>query len=278
MEHYLWLVPLGFLVGAFGTLIGAGGGFVLMPVLLLLYPTEGPDLLAAISLAIVFFNAASGSAAYARMRRVDYKSGLILAVATIPGAVLGAMMTGMVPRQVFDGILGVLMIAASAFLLWRPMPGASVDGRAGGASRGGAAAALAPPDEVHRFGTYNVALALALSFVIGYLSSFLGIGGGIIHVPVLVQFLHFPVHVATATSHFVLAIMALAGSAVHMAEGTFTHGLRRTAMLAVGVVIGAQLGAWLSGRLRGPWIIRGLAAALALVGIRVLVLAFQAVP
>jgi uncharacterized membrane protein YfcA len=52
MEHYLWLVPLGFVVGAYGTLIGAGGGFVLMPVLLLLFPAESPEVLAAISLAV----------------------------------------------------------------------------------------------------------------------------------------------------------------------------------------------------------------------------------
>ena len=275
MEHYLWLVPLGFLVGAYGTLIGAGGGFVLMPVLLLLYPSESPELLAAMSLAVVFLNAASGSAAYARMRRIDYRSGLVLAAATIPGAILGAMTTSQVPRQTFDAVLGGLMVLASAFLLWRPAPGGRGTPHSGAADDG---EALALAADTNRFGTYNLPLALALSFVVGYLSSLLGIGGGIIHVPVLVQFLNFPVHVATATSHFVLAVMALAGTGVHVATGTFVHGVHRTLALGAGVVLGAQLGARLSGRLRGPWIIRGLALALALVGIRVLVLAFQAGP
>ena len=53
-EHYLGLIALGIAVGAYGTLIGAGGGFVLMPVLLLLYPNQSADLLTSISLAVVF--------------------------------------------------------------------------------------------------------------------------------------------------------------------------------------------------------------------------------
>jgi uncharacterized membrane protein YfcA len=63
--QYIWLIPLGLLIGMLGTLIGAGGGFVLLPVLLLLYPDADPDTVTSISLAVVFFNALSGSWAYA---------------------------------------------------------------------------------------------------------------------------------------------------------------------------------------------------------------------
>ena len=115
MWHFLWFIPLGFVIGTYGTLIGAGGGFVLMPVLLLLYPGESPELLTSISLAVVFFNALSGSCAYARMGRVDYKSGLLFSIATIPGAILGASSTAHIPRQLFDVVLGILMIAVSIF-------------------------------------------------------------------------------------------------------------------------------------------------------------------
>src|SRR5262249_48831249 len=65
---YYWLVPIGALVRAFGTLIGAGGGFLLVPLLLLLYPGDQPETITSISLAGVFFNAFSGSIAYARMK------------------------------------------------------------------------------------------------------------------------------------------------------------------------------------------------------------------
>ena len=68
--------------------------------------------------------------------------------------------------------------------------------------------------------------------------------------------------------------MALTGTVVHIVTGAFHHGIRRTIALAIGVLIGAQLGALLSNRVGGVWIIRGLAIALGLVGIRILILAY----
>ena len=106
-SEYLWLIGLGLVVGMFGTLIGAGGGFILMPVLLLLHPNVSPGQLTAISLAVVFFNALSGSESYAMMKRIDYKSGLMFAAATIPGAIIGALNTTWMPRHLFNGIFGV---------------------------------------------------------------------------------------------------------------------------------------------------------------------------
>lgn len=119
MIQFLWLTPLGFLVGAFGTLIGAGGGFILVPILLLLYPDKSPDTITSISLAVVFFNALSGSFAYSRMKRIDYKSGMIFAIATLPGSILGSVITSYVPRQLFNGIFGVLLVIISVFLILR---------------------------------------------------------------------------------------------------------------------------------------------------------------
>ena len=274
-EHYLGLVALGIAVGCYGTLIGAGGGFVLMPVLLLLYPHQSADLLTSISLAVVFFNALSGSEAYAVMKRIDYRSGLIFSIATIPGAVLGALNTSYVPRRLFDLIFAVLLFAAAAFLSWRP--------RRRGMSRKSIGAAAAHQGTVRRLSDahgmqyeyeFNSPLGVAISVIVGYVSSFLGIGGGIIHVPALCYLLNFPVHIATATSHFILAIMALTGTVVHILTGTFAHGVHRTIALAIGVVLGAQIGARLSERIRGNWIIRGLALALGVVGLRILFVAW----
>jgi uncharacterized membrane protein YfcA len=128
-------------------------------------------------------------------------------------------------------------------------------------------------ESTHRLGSYDVKLGLIVSFFVGFASSLLGIGGGIIHVPVLVHLLHFPVHIATATSHFILAFMTLAATVTNQARGTLVPGLSRVAWLAVGVVPGAQVGAWFSNQVHGRWVIRALALALAFVGIRVLLLA-----
>jgi uncharacterized membrane protein YfcA len=271
LEKYLELIAMGFGVGAYGTLIGAGGGFVLMPILLLLYPERSPELLTSISLAVVFFNAVSGSEAYALMKRIDYKSGFLFALATIPGSILGALNTSMVPRRLFDIIFSVLLICASIFLMFRSsLPKATCkepcDLRFKISRR-----IVDSHDIVYEY-TFNPYLGMVLSIFVGYLSSFLGIGGGIIHVPLLSYFLGFPVHIATATSHFILAIMALTGTIVHIAKGTFHQGVHMTVSLAIGVVLGAQLGARLSERIKGEWIIRGLSLALGLVGLRILMI------
>jgi uncharacterized membrane protein YfcA len=269
---YVWLLPLGFAIGACGTLIGAGGGFVLVPVLLLLYPDEAPEIITSISLAVVFFNATSGSIVYARMKRIDYKSGAIFSIATIPGAILGAVTTSYFPRRIFDLVFGILIIAASIYLA------------KDGVTKWDTNTDLAPRRSNfhrslidsrgvrHNF-SYNAILGTGLSVFVGYISSLLGIGGGFLHVPILVRLLNFPVHIATATSQFILAIMALAGTLAHVLTSAFAHGIRRTIILAVGVMIGAPFGAFLSNRLHGDWIIRGLALALAFVGLRILIMA-----
>src|SRR4029078_12926308 len=95
-------VPLGFAVGAYGALVGAGGGFVLVPALLIIYPDEDPSSITSISLAVVFLNALSGSAAYARLKRIDYHTGIIFAIASMPGAIGAAFLVAAVPRDLFD--------------------------------------------------------------------------------------------------------------------------------------------------------------------------------
>ncbi|MDA8166035.1 MAG: sulfite exporter TauE/SafE family protein [Desulfobacteraceae bacterium] len=268
MGSQLWLLPLGFLIGAFGTLIGAGGGFVLMPLLLLFYSDQRPEILTSISLAVTFFNALSGSAAYARMRRIDYRSGLMFAAATIPGAVFGALHTASVHRRVFDLIFGVVLLAVSVYLFWQPAFRRKRP--RGWSGRFSLTRTVTTADGETFTYSFNAALGLGLSLAVGYFSSFLGIGGGIIHVPIMARLLDFPVHVATATSHFVLAIMTLVGTLVHVAMGNFRHSFTQVLLLAAGVLAGAQLGAVLSNHVRGRWIIRGLATALAFVGVRIL--------
>jgi len=261
------LCLLGFGVGVFGTLVGAGGGFILTPVLLLIYPGSTPALITAISLVVVFFNAGSGSVAYARQRRIDFRSGLVFAACTLPGSVVGVLLANRVSRPTFDVIMGVVLAALAVWLLrGHEEPHGHDQGR------GTARVITDREGTVYRYRA-NVRLGALLSVGIGFVSSFLGIGGGVLHVPLLVTVLGFPTHVATATSHFVLAIMALVATITHFATGTFHHGvgLRRAAALSVGVIFGAQLGARLSQRVSGPVIHRLLAAGLLLLAIRLIV-------
>ncbi|MEN6459941.1 MAG: sulfite exporter TauE/SafE family protein [Syntrophomonas sp.] len=271
LGQYLWLIPLGFAVGIFGTLIGVGGGVILVPVLLLLYPDKSPEAITGISLAVVFFNSLSGSAAYARMKRIDYKSGLRFALATVPGAILGALTTHYIPRQLFEGSFGLLMIAAAIFLMIRPEKSRS---RSQEYPDYYTTSTIIDSQGTRYSFSYNSYIGILLSFLIGYISSLLGIGGGIIHVPVLVHILNFPTHIATATSHFVLVVTSLTGTVVHIASSQVLAGVALIITLSIGVILGAQFGAKLSTRFRDKSIMRLLAVTLGIVGLRILIMAF----
>lgn len=268
IESLLLLALLGATVGVFGTLVGAGGGFILTPVLLVLYQNDSPATITAISLVVVFFNALSGSLAYARQRRIDYRSGLAFGAATLPGSIVGVLIVGFAPRRIFDGAMGVILAASAVWLIiGRGASDAQTAPRTGSSriitDRGGT---------TYRY-TVPVRRGVLFSLGVGFVSSFLGIGGGVIHVPLLVGALGFPTHVATATSHFVLANMSAVGSATHIVRGSFSggSGIHRAAALSVGVVGGAQLGAWISQKIHGTVIQRLLAAAVAALAIRLLI-------
>lgn len=249
------MLALGLGVGAFGTLIGAGGGFLMMPIFMVIFPDRSADELTAISLAVIAMNALSGTIAYARKGRVDFHSGTMFAAASVPGAILGALTTTTMSREVFDPIFASLLFIVGLYLFWRPTP-------KGHSSKAETAAEFK--------GDYNRSLGIGLSVGVGYLSSLLGIGGGIIHVPAMVHLLRFPVHIATATSHFVLGCMTLVGTLVHLWNGSLIPGLHEILFLGPGVIVGAQIGAKFSTRVHGNWIIRALALALASVGLRLL--------
>ncbi|MFN0148154.1 MAG: sulfite exporter TauE/SafE family protein [Dehalococcoidia bacterium] len=268
MESWdLLLIPLGLAVGTFGTLVGAGGGFVLVPVLLLVYPDREPDVITSMSLLVVCANAASGSLAYARQRRIDYASGAWFAIGTFPGAILGALAVGYAPRRVFDAIFGGVLLALGLFLITRRGVTAIQPPITG---RGVVRRTIRDRDGLQFVYSFQLWKGVLISTGVGFISSLLGIGGGVIQVPIMATVLHFPIHVATATSQFVLMFMSAEGSAVHLITGTlgWDRSLAQAALLAAGAVPGAQLGAILSRRLRGPVIIRALSIALLLVGAR----------
>jgi hypothetical protein len=269
MREAAALFGLGMFAGAYGTMIGAGGGFLIVPALLMLFHFP---VLAAVgtSLCTVFVNATSGTVNYMHQKRVEYRTGLAFVAAVVPGALAGAVVARWWHPGTFTAVFGVLLIILSAFILLR---------------HGGSTAVGSVPEPVSGPGlsdrtlvdatgvrfryAVNMRLGMAVSVVAGLLSSLLGIGGGIIHVPVMIYWLGIPAHVAIATSHFILALSSLTGVVVFALEG----GIRwpAAACLGAGAAIGAQVGARLASRLHARWLARFLGVALFLLGIRLLV-------
>jgi hypothetical protein len=243
------LILAGIGIGALGTLIGAGGGWMIVPLLLFGYHFS-PQEAVGTSLAVVFLNALSGSFAYMVQGRVLYKMGLAFAIATIPGALVGALLVQYLESHWFSMLFGMFLLLIAAFLhrgwQWPFVPQTS---------------AHASNERLQAFRSPSMRLGIVISFLVGVISSLFGIGGGIIHVPFLIVMLGIPVHAATATSHFVLAITSLTGTLVF-----FWHGQVRVPVavgMGLGVLLGAQLGAFLSMRMPSEPIRRTLAVALA---------------
>ena len=274
-----WFVPIGFLVGTYGTLIGTGGGFILVPLLVFLFPHDSPSMITAASLAIICINAGSGTIAYARMKRISYRTGALFAAVTIPGALIGSSLTRFIPKRAFGVLFGALLMGVAVFITITR----GVGRRTGPASPGDnprRPAGKVVDTVVDREGrsyplSYDTRLGMLISFLIGCFSSLVGIGGGLIHVPVMTYLFGFPVHIATATSHFVLVFTALAGVVEHILDHSWPAHLLRDACLAAGVVAGAQLGAFFSRKVSSSWIVIGLAVALGLVGVRLILNAFM---
>ena len=221
----------------------------------------------------MLLNAASGSVTYVRRGRVDVRTALLLAAATVPGAFfIGPELAERIPARAFKIAFGVFLLVMATLLFLRPERDAT-RGRSTPRSgrwrmrrtfRDGSGALIEYE--------FDVLLAVVLSFAVGILSSMLGIGGGIVHVPAMIHLMGFPVHVATATSQFVLAFTAAAGVAKYASGGHVVWPL--AAAVGVGVIVGAQVGARVSQRMKGAGIIRLLVLAIAVLAIRLIWSAF----
>ncbi len=281
MFHSLWLAYaglalIGLTIGGYGTLVGAGGGFLLMPVLLFIYPHSKPSELAAVSLACILINTISGGIAYAKQRRIDYKSALLFSITIIPGSILGAMATKYVPRSDFEGVFAVFLIALSLFMFLkktesRSKPAERKVQKKSSPMRKPVTKAL---DGIVFEYEYNSVWGMTIFLFLGFIVSFLGIGGGALIVPTLIYMLNFPIFIAAGTSTLMIAIVCFTSTVMHVAIGSFDWwGVIHLAAIGGGMVFGAQVGAHFSSKVKAVWIVRALAAALGAAGVKMILAA-----
>jgi uncharacterized membrane protein YfcA len=257
---------IGIAIGAIGTLIGAGGGFLLAPLLLLVEPRWSTEVVTGYSIAVVAANASTGAFSYYRMRRIDIRSFPLFALAATPGAVVGALLTATLPREVFDIVFGLVLAVIGGWLALRRA------GNPGKAARQHATVRdFTDAAGIRHVWSFDLRLGVACSAAVGFLSSLLGIGGGIVHVPILATVLAFPPHVATATSHAVLAVTAIVATVIHVVHGDYGSDTPLVLATCAGAIAGAPIGARFSSRVPGAIILRVLGASLAAVGARLLI-------
>jgi len=233
----LIIFAAGVIAGSLGALLGLGGGVFLVPFLnlVLSFPFSAA---AAISLTTVIATSSTVSAGRAGKQLINMKLGMLLEVATAAGSFLGGVTAQFVSQSVLQRLFGIVAVIVAVIMLSRlRRRNVILDPAADPGVLGGRYHEAESGCTV----TYRVKrlpLAIAASFVAGNVSSLLGIGGGIIKVPVLNAWCGVPLRAAAATSAFMIGVTATAGATIY-----YGHGQLQPA-LAAAACLGVQVGSW----------------------------------
>ncbi|MCR2822989.1 sulfite exporter TauE/SafE family protein [Lederbergia panacisoli] len=262
MLHAFLIFIIALLTGTFGVIIGAGGGFIFVPALLLFF-NMSPVVAAGTGIVVVMINSLSGIIGYAKQHRINYKLGIVLAVGATPGTFIGIWFNRTSPSQIFYLIFSIMILALGLFILFKKAPEENLEIKAE------IAASLddysSDSDLFKQFKFYTF---LIVGLLLGVVSGYLGIGGGWLLVPILIYIFGVLPHNATATSLFSLCLYSTIGVMIQINYGNIDWAV--VLWGGIGVLFGAQLGVILSKKLSGKWIVKMLSVILIVVGIQLL--------
>lgn len=244
----LLMVGGGAAAGLFGSLLGLGGGILIVPLLTLGFGRPLREAVA-VSLVCVIATSSAAAGAYLRGRVANLRLGMVLTLFTTIGALVGGLVAFLLPERVLTALFAALL-GYVAFTMVRGRGGAStaapvvpLDGPAPPMGRVAAAAAvLSTPDYVVR----RLVPASAASVGAGVMSALLGVGGGAINVPTMHLIMGVPLRVAAATSNLMIGATAVASAIIYLVRGAIDPYIAGPTV--VGVFLGATLGARISSR------------------------------
>lgn len=255
MIEWIMLALVGVVAAVFGSLVGLGGGIIIVPALLMLGPglTGGEiDHATAVgtSLAVLIVTALASSLTYSKKKLIDYRSAWVLFMTSGPAAVIGSALTGLLQGAAFQLSFGVFMLLMAALLIARDYM--KPISRSWPIKRTYTDAA----GKQHEYG-YGLVPMLVAGFFVGLISGLFGIGGGSLFVPIMVLLFRYPPHLATATSMFVIFLSSILGTGMHAVLGEMNGWF--ILALAPGAWVGGKLGAYLASRISGKslmWLLR----------------------
>ena len=250
---YLELFATGLGASIFGSMVGLGGGFIAVPVLLLAFGLS-PAQASGTALALVVANSGSGAITYLLQRRVHLRVGFLIAAGGFPGSILGAMLSQWISANLFDWLFAVLLLAVAADMI---------------VNRGKRLAGRPEDRDVSAVMGMPPFASVALGFAVGLISSLFGVGGGIVLVPSLLYFSDLPAHMISATSHFGIVLTSPVGLVTHWLQRDVN--LSFVAPLVAGGLIGGPVGARLSLRLDQSKLMILVAAALTIAAISLVI-------
>ncbi len=250
--NILWLLVIGAVVGLFSGLLGIGGGVVAIP--LMIYALKMSTKLAmGTSLAVIVPVAIAGSFKQYLQDHVNLSAALMIALSGIVFAYFGAWLNNRLPDLLLRRFFAVFMMLIGLKLLWNTLetvppvlyaPGANV-------------ALFAP-----------VVGYLLIGGLMGTLSGLLGIGGGIVAVPLLMFLMGMDAKLAMGTSLAVIVPVAISGSIKQCRQKNVN--LKAAGLIALSGMFAAYLGAYLNHQLSSVWLERIFGAFLLLISAKML--------
>lgn len=266
MEMFLFLI-IAICSGIVGALVGLGGGIILVPVTIFLsstlhtLPDLSPQQVVGLSVLMMVFTGLSSTISYMKSKLVDFKSGFIFFIGSIPGTILGAWLNKGLDLPSFNLYFGILMIFLALLLMVRD----KLKPIQWFVNHGTKRTFVDQQGKQYVYG-YPVWFALMLTFGIGLISGLFGIGGGSMLVPAMVLLFLFPPHVAVATSMFMVFLSSIVNSGSHIALGNVPWAY--TIPVIIGGYIGAKGGAALNKRLKSKTVVLALQIVMLFTGIR----------
>jgi len=257
------LAALGFLIGTVAAMVGIGGGVFIVPALTLIYGFNSHNAVGT-SLTVIVFTSLASTYRYFKQRRIDYKVGLASAVTTVPGAFAGAYLTSLISSK----MLGVIFAFFLLFVAFRMLFNLNLTGpRTFKTWRGWRRKLVDSDGNVFEYDA-NIVIGSFLSFLGGLSSGLLGIGGGALIVPILNLVVHLPIHITIATSMFIMIFTSISGVFTHIYLNNVNF--EYAACLAIGVIFGAQLGAYTAKRTSAKLLKRIFGVVLIIIDVRLL--------
>ncbi|MFC4306417.1 sulfite exporter TauE/SafE family protein [Cohnella boryungensis] len=256
------LIGIGLVAGISGSLVGLGGGFIVVPALAFLFPNMQPSHLAGTSMAMLLCNSISSTYVYIKQKRIDYHAAIRFAVASIPGSVIGALFAVHIEGHLFFVSFGIFLILIALLLLFKPNKPVAWPFKP-----------TVKQDFIDNSGerfeyAYHLPTGIVISFLVGFVASLFGVGGGSLMVPTMTLLLNFSPHIAVATSILQIFLSAIVSTSTHAILLNIDWFI--VLALAPGAVIGGQIGARLAKRLPAKLLLRLLAVFLMLVSIRLM--------
>lgn len=252
--------------GFLGALTGLGGGVVIVPMLVLGF---GVDLRLAVgaSLIAVIATSSGAAAAYVREGYTNLRLGMVLEVATVAGALLGAALAPMVDKNAIAVVFSIAVFW-SAYMAVRPLPVRKGDDEADAWSarlrldsaypvkRRVSGGDTGEPERwetvQEHYRVHHVPWGLALMMGAGVLSALAGIGSGIVKVFAMDRVMRLPFKVSTTTSNFMIGVTAAASAGVYVQRGEVRPEI--AGPVAVGALGGALIGARVLPRVKTVWL------------------------